>query len=797
MKDAFSDPKLIWGAILTAVIGLLVYIIQKVIDKWFTPKDRGIPARTNISRVEKLTIQLLYLRRLNRLLDEYKNKLKGRLQNERWSKHYANLYVFPISLQSSSQLSADNIPTLTVYDSIEQFGSQGLVLLGESGSGKSTSIKKAAVQYCFKNNLTPIIIELRNYQLVNSLIMMMAQELGNKAYLERGLKLQKFILFFDGLNEIPNESLLTFIADLNLLRSEFPGNKLVVTCRVADYVDYLPEFVHTKLQHLDSNAIQNYLKSVLGIQEGEKLFSDLDDRLLGFCENPYMLTMLASTYKSTGELPSNRAKLYEGFLTQFFIEESKKSGSKISLNIKHDLLSDLAFYMDNKVVSIDIARVQKIVGQKLIQIRDTFEHDFTAPDVLDELLSNSLISLEFGNVNFIHQSIQEFYTAKEVAERLETGKLRLDDLTEYIDDARWTETLKMLSGLLTDASGFIRVVKKRDLLLAAECIHASSFVDPELVDEAIVQAVTEFKFGTISFNYPLIFSMKQVADRRSQSLSQRVVDDMEHWLEKFAASTPRTLVGAKTEELLLIVEQASNAFILPDAIWTLGSRKEVRAVNPLIDILLEIKSPYRADAARALGKIGDKRSTAALLSCIKPGEPKELRPHCFMALGQIADKSSFQPLLDYVTDLNNPFRETAIWALLGIADEKLSDFLIKYMRKGTAMARANCVYLLGQHRIPEGYSELINLMEVEHDAYVREDIAFALGEYGKEDAVPTLISRLDDPDALVRIRVAEALGKIGSAAALPKLKDRLEDESSFVIESVKMAIESIEKRINN
>ena len=85
-------------------------------------------------------------------------------------------------------------------------------------------------------------------------------------------------------------------------------------------------------------------------------------------------------------------------------------------------------------------------------------------------------------------------------------------------------------------------------------------------------------------------------------------------------------------------------------------------------------------------------------------------------------------------------------------------------------------------------------MDVEHDAYVREDIAFALGEYGREDAVPTLTRQLDNPDALVRTRVAEALGKVGSPLALDKLKEGLQDESSFVVESVKKAISIIEKR---
>ncbi len=195
---------LFWGVIVTAIIGLLIYVAQKYIDHWLELKNdkKGNYARTEISNFEKLIIQIVYSRRLNQIISEYKTKLRERLQSERRSNHYANLYVLPISIQSPKLLTSAAIPTLSVLEAIEQFALSGLVILGESGSGKSTSIKKIAEQYYLSRSLTPIIIELRNYQLVNSLELMMAQELGNKAYLLRGLKLKKFILFFDARNVV-------------------------------------------------------------------------------------------------------------------------------------------------------------------------------------------------------------------------------------------------------------------------------------------------------------------------------------------------------------------------------------------------------------------------------------------------------------------------------------------------------------------------------------------------------------------------------------------------------------------
>jgi predicted NACHT family NTPase len=66
----------------------------------------------------------------------------------------------------------------------------------------------------------------------------MVKEFGNSTYLERGLKLGKFVLFFDGLNEIPDEEIMGFVIELNLFRSDYPENKYIILCRGADYSDF-------------------------------------------------------------------------------------------------------------------------------------------------------------------------------------------------------------------------------------------------------------------------------------------------------------------------------------------------------------------------------------------------------------------------------------------------------------------------------------------------------------------------------------------------------------------------------
>ena len=69
------------------------------------------------------------------------------------------------------------------------------------------------------------------------------------------------------------------------------------------------------------------------------------------------------------------------------------------------------------------------------------------------------------------------------------------------------------------------------------------------------------------------------------------------------------------------------------------------------------------------------------------------------------------------------------------------------------------------------------------------NVCVALGNWGAEEAVPTLVSALSDTAPLVRGHAAWALGRVGSPAALEVLSSRLEEESDpFVLEEIGLAL---------
>ncbi|WPH04443.1 ARM repeat-containing protein [Acrodontium crateriforme] len=81
-------------------------------------------------------------------------------------------------------------------------------------------------------------------------------------------------------------------------------------------------------------------------------------------------------------------------------------------------------------------------------------------------------------------------------------------------------------------------------------------------------------------------------------------------------------------------------------------------------------------------------------------------------------------------------------------------------------------------------------------ALLKHELAYCLGQSGKEEAVPFLKHVIEDrsEDAMCRHEAAEALGALGDQGSLPLLKERRDDktEEEVVRETCEIAIERIE-----
>jgi HEAT repeat protein len=169
------------------------------------------------------------------------------------------------------------------------------------------------------------------------------------------------------------------------------------------------------------------------------------------------------------------------------------------------------------------------------------------------------------------------------------------------------------------------------------------------------------------------------------------------------------------------------------AIQSLGMIGDRRAIPALIDALQAGNTPIAA--ANAIARMGDDRGVEAIIEAA--GNP-ELRLWMVLALGELGSPSAVPWLSSLANDSQPAVRSVAKEALWKIARLAVTDPVLSL---GEALAEETPV----ERRMWS---------------------AFRLGELGRQQAIPALISALADHEPSVQGRAAAALIRIGTSAVL-------------------------------
>jgi HEAT repeat protein len=209
----------------------------------------------------------------------------------------------------------------------------------------------------------------------------------------------------------------------------------------------------------------------------------------------------------------------------------------------------------------------------------------------------------------------------------------------------------------------------------------------------------------------------------------------------------------------------------------------------------------------ALKMLADPVSLPTLLRLIADtDESPRARAFALNGLGQIGDLSATRPIIDYLLNHQNPYRDSASWSLqmLGkIAMSKapelaahLKNVYMQALLRETddiegRYAKGNIIYSLGIMRATEFTDQILEWIMTQKDDYVLEDAINAIGNLGEYRASNILISFVNWNDPVVRMKAANALGEIGYCEAIPDLENLIDDPFPIVRETAKKAIDKL------
>ncbi|MBD3338168.1 MAG: NACHT domain-containing protein [Candidatus Lokiarchaeota archaeon] len=429
-------------------------------------------------------------------------KLMIERHNE-WQEKYTPLLAkfreFEIFAVDKSEQKNKRVPVLE----IPQLSSL-VILLGESGAGKTTALWKLTVDLSNKlirkeESLIPVIVSLRNWSEDFSVRQLIQNEFNytNESFASVEAKLNNgnMLISFDGINELPTKYDSKDYArrDLENFIHKYRNNKYIITCRTPDYdpifQSYYPDITAPcfEIQRLDQDSIADYIKKYFkdDANAAENLIQQLDlynndiwekeTSFVNLARIPLHLYMIILKFRKSGELPSNKAKMLRTFVFHMVERDKSKQAAQLNIEIKEQILGKLAYESIKADYYLSIpknfAHKQIKVIFQFLRNRGEIDMNITFDNIWRELLSNNFLVKHrdyhdnygpLSSVQWLHQMIFDYFLACEIINVLlfdsEKEKRDLLDIMRS-NPYKWGQACQIALGLVTyqQASIFIEM----------------------------------------------------------------------------------------------------------------------------------------------------------------------------------------------------------------------------------------------------------------------------------------------------------------------------------------------------
>jgi HEAT repeat protein len=260
---------------------------------------------------------------------------------------------------------------------------------------------------------------------------------------------------------------------------------------------------------------------------------------------------------------------------------------------------------------------------------------------------------------------------------------------------------------------------------------------------------------------------------------------------------------------------------LARACEALGKLRAVEAVERLIELLEHEDNAVDSYAARALGRIGDRR---ALMPLIEQFKQHKTSVYAVSAALFQFQEHAVGPLIDVLFDDGaRQVHDLALMNLGMLQDSRAIEPIMRYLDNAQdAASKCHAMTALGQLQAEQAVQRIAELFCAAVDSDMRGSAAMALGNIGNEDAFRILLDELrhgtpenqhaaalafgemktiDDIEPLltefrnasprIRSAIAVALGNLQDIRAIPALTDALNDPDKATRQYAQLSLQKI------
>ena len=364
----------------------------------------------------------------------------------------------------------ENLPVTGILSRKERL----ILIVGEAGAGKSTSMKRIAYLLAEKGLSTeakckiPILLRAtevwaaKQRPLVDICVegTMRLMNSTKPSFSNDDLKDGRVVLLLDALDELgDDEARKQFVLSVQSFHKEYPLCQIIVTSRPYSFLDKaaeLKEFARFNLTQINYKQAQQIVrrfesKRGLSTENSNELLRRLQ-QIHGMDLNPLLVTVFAATTDyARKDIPANITELFKKF-TEWMLgrwDSSKGLGQQYHAPLKDFLLKNLAFDMHRR----------KLTGMSMKEfkeaIRIELEHRGRQADfeqLFDEILNRSgLLRIVDDKVEFRHHLLQEFFAGRGIPSQ--------NSLEAIIHDQWWQRPIVFYFGENPDeGSAFSRII---------------------------------------------------------------------------------------------------------------------------------------------------------------------------------------------------------------------------------------------------------------------------------------------------------------------------------------------------
>jgi HEAT repeat protein len=688
---------------------------------------------------------------------------------------------------------------LPVLEMLRKYGlgeqRKHLLLAGKPGSGKSTTLLRLCVELAEialadNRQLIPVFVQLKGDKPILTLIQAEFRRAKLRVTAEQidDLLLEdRLVLLLDGVNEIPSEQLRR---DLQDFRENNLTTPTIFTARDLTVGGSLGIDKRLEMRPLTEEQMREFVHKYLP-EYGDKLLGQLRDRLREIAETPLLLEMLCDVFKRTGQIPQNKAELFELFDRKYQIHKEGVLISDDSRRFQSDILEYLAFTMlqgdaekpTEAWLTLSRSRADGIIEAWLKQRGET-DPASKAKEWLEDLVEHHLLQVAADpqQIEFHHQLFQEYYAARYLRSMLQNQHPDLVDVERlkhfYLNYLKWTEPLGLLLGLLDDEAQVMRLV---NLGLEVDLVLGS-----RLAGQVKLEFQSHFIENLNARELPIwlkIYLLGCTGSKEAKTPLLNFLESNDLDVAIKAVSALKELNYPQIVPALKARLEGLEKWVEPDDSygdrpWTTpGSRilssEAVELEVEIIKLLLELSLK---DVKPIIHEYLDNSDT--FIDYVFVGsEMKDI----IIQYIEISQENIEEKLLLVLCKSNNINKISQLASILSsVKSEKASAILIDKLNSTKDSQCFNAIIdLLGKFDDEESLKALAGLI-IHLDGYIRGKAAQALANNKRLNAIPFLEPILQNQDFDIRWRVSILLAELGAEIAIEVLVEGLKHENREV-----------------